>query len=764
MPRRSCLPRPETLVRLAAAVALAGPSVLGAQVAPLDSARADSARAARRLPSVTVRDRARGGSVRAAPDVGGPALGGVMLTAGAKSEIVQVAGSTGNLAEKTGRQLFAQVPGVFVYDMDGGGNQLNVATRGLDPHRSWEINVRQDGVLVNSDLYGYPASHYSPALEGVERVALVRGTAALQYGAQFGGVLDYVTRVPDSTRAASWESRSSAGSYGLLSTWHAVGGTVGRLGYLVSGSARRSDGYRRDAASDYDAELGRVTYRMSPTLGLRAQLGRSAYTHQIPGPLTDSMFAADPRASTRSRNFFRPVIWVPSLTATWEPAPTTRLVAQTSALLGRRNSVQVAGFATTPDLPNPATGAWSNRQVDVDRFGSTTTELRLVHGYTIGGKPQTLAAGAVVSANRMRRQGVGRGTTGHDYDLTLTGDFARDVTFTSRAVALYAEQAVQLTPRWVVVPGLRVERGRTRMDGRLAYYDPADVPRRVRHDFPLFGLRTTYRLPAGATRPIGIEWYGGWAQAYRPQILKDLLPESAIERTDPGIRDARGWTLEGGVRGAWRALGFDVGGYEVRVDNRFGTVVRADAATGEPYVYKTNVGATRTRGLELRVDAPLATREAVSLRAFTAAALTDATYRSGSMVDGGVGGANRPLRGNDVEAVPPWIVRSGLTATGTLAGGRTWSATLLTSYTGASFADALNTVAASANGARGRVPAHTLVDLDAGMPVTSWLRVGGGVSNAFDVRYFTKRPTFYPGPGVWPSDGRALRVTVDLTR
>lgn len=71
--------------------------------------------------------------------------------------------------------------------------------------------MRQDGVLVNSDLYDYPASHYSPALEGVERVTLVRGTAALQYGSQFGGVIDYVTRAPDTTRAAAFESRSGVG-------------------------------------------------------------------------------------------------------------------------------------------------------------------------------------------------------------------------------------------------------------------------------------------------------------------------------------------------------------------------------------------------------------------------------------------------------------------------------------------------------------------------------------------------------------------------
>jgi Fe(3+) dicitrate transport protein len=107
------------------------------------------------------------------------------INTGKKNISLNIADLPANLAEKTGRQLFAKIPGAFVYDMDGSGNQVNIATRGLDPHRSWEYNVRQNGVLTNSDMYGYPASHYSPPMEAIQRVELVHGSAALQYGAQF---------------------------------------------------------------------------------------------------------------------------------------------------------------------------------------------------------------------------------------------------------------------------------------------------------------------------------------------------------------------------------------------------------------------------------------------------------------------------------------------------------------------------------------------------------------------------------------------------
>ena len=53
--------------------------------------------------------------------------------------------------------------------MDGTGNQVNISTRGLDPHRSWELNIRKDGISTNSDMYGYPASHYNIPMEAVEK-------------------------------------------------------------------------------------------------------------------------------------------------------------------------------------------------------------------------------------------------------------------------------------------------------------------------------------------------------------------------------------------------------------------------------------------------------------------------------------------------------------------------------------------------------------------------------------------------------------------
>ncbi len=719
---------------------------LRAQQRP-DSARLRRDSVGRRLAGVVVRARRTPGSVTDAPRY----VAGMFSTTGAKREVVAIAGSAANVAEKVGRQLFAEVPGVFVYDMDGSGNQLNISTRGLDAHRSWEFNVRQNGVVTNSDVYGYPASHYSAPMEAIERVEIVRGTAALQYGSQFGGLINYVVRSPDTTRAATVESRSSAGSFGLRSTWNAVGGKIGRVTYYGYATFRQSAGFRANGRSESDAEYLSASLPLTSSLALRAEVARSRYLYRQPGPLTDAMFTADPRAATRSRNYYSPDILVPSLSLTWTPRPSTRASFLASGVFGDRSSVAVGGFATQPDTASAA-GVFGARQVDIDRYDSRTFELRVLQDLALGSVPATLSTGVVVSDNDLWRRQRGTGSRGSDYDLTLQPGaiFQRNLHYLTTNVAVFSELELQLSPRLTVVPGFRVERGTTRMRGTLAYYDPADVPRNVRHDFPLFGIRSAYRFAGGG------EWYSGYSQAYRPMILKDLLPETATERTDPTIRDARGWTVESGVRRTLaNGVSYDIGAFAMRYANRFGMLTLTDSS-GAPYTFKTNVGTARTVGLEARVGVPLGTTKGAAWRAFGAASLMDAQYVRGTIVSGGT---NVDIRDNEVESAPRWIVRSGLSGTHDRASG-----SIQVSHVSRTFADPLNTVAPSANGATGLVPAYTLVDLSGSLAITRLLRLTGGVNNAFDRQYFTKRPQFYPGPGVWPSDGRSIYLSLGVGR
>ena len=671
------------------------------------------------------------------------------LNSGKKNEVITLSGINANIAIKTGRQLFAKIPGVFVYDMDGSGNQLNISTRGLDSHRSWEFNIRQNGIIINSDMYGYPASHYSAPLESFEKIELVRGTGSLQYGAQFGGMINYNTKKPDTSKAFTLESINTAGSFNLLSSYNAISGTHKKFSYYAYYYRRHSDGYRDNSQSDANAQLVQLNYQFNSNISLKAELGRSKYLYHIPGPLNDSLFNADPTMSTRSRNYFSPDIYVPSITLNWKLSQQTKINLTTSGVFGNRSSVQLDAFATVPDTINSITGKYKNRQIDIDKFHSRTVEFRLLHQYNIGKVQSKLATGFAYMNNDLHRQQLGIGTTGTDYDLTLTTPgFGRDIHFKTNNMALFAENAFQVNPRWIVSPGIRFENGNSKMDGIIKYYTINPLPTTIKHSFVLLGISSQYLLDKENT------FYGGISQAYRPVIFKDIVPASTYEQIDKNLKDAFGYNAEIGMRGKlFSHLQYDVSYFRVDYKNRLGILVLQDNA-GQPYTYKTNIGNSLTNGLEMFIQYKFPLTNKLFAGLFTSTSYMNAKYVTGQV---STGTANKTIVGNKIEAVPEWISRNGLDILY-----KGFSCTILYSYTSSTFSDALNTVTPPTSGAKGFTPAYSIWDFNASLRTNSLFTIRAGISNISNKQYFTKRPTFYPGPGIWPSDGRNVYVTLGI--
>ncbi|MEK6782753.1 MAG: TonB-dependent receptor [Bacteroidota bacterium] len=677
------------------------------------------------------------------------AIQGTHIWSGKKNEVINVQNLNANIAEKTPRQIFAKVPGVFVYDMDGSGNQTNISTRGLDPHRGWEFNIRRNGVITNSDMYGYPASHYSMPMEAVERIEMIRGTAALQYGAQFGGMLNYVAKKPDSTQAISFESVNSAGSFGLLSTYNAISGKLGKFQYTAYYSKRVSEGYRDNGRTTYDAQSVVLSYKASDQLKFTAELSRSNYIYQIPGPLTDSMFYANPKQSTRARNYFNPEIWIPSISMEWKLNSRTTVSWTSSAVLGYRNSVQFDKPANVVDAIDPVTLAYAPRQVDIDNFNSYTSELRMLCRYTLFNWACSLAAGVQYFNNDLHRQQLGKGTTGSDFDLSLSASgWGRDMHFKTQNVAFFVENKFQVLPNLAVSPGVRFESGQSVMSGTISYYDADQVPNTIAHQYPLFGINSEYQLRRGYSL------YAGWSQAYRPVIFKDIIPASVYEIVDKDLKDAYGYNLEAGFRGNSKSLRWDIGVFRLQYNNRLGSQATYDE-NGVFYLYRTNIGNSVTEGAEIFVEYGIKVYKNFNVSLFTSTALFNGRYADAQIRSGET---NISVNGNKIESVPNIISRNGVTF-----GINDTSISFLYGYTGETYADALNTKIPSDNGAVGLVPAYGLLDINSSFKISSQVMVRVNVNNVTNKQYFTKRPSFYPGPGVWSSDGRSVNVTLGFT-
>ncbi len=667
---------------------------------------------------------------------------------GKKSEVIVLENKDVCLTEKFGRQIFAKVPGVFVYDMDGTGNQINISTRGLDPHRGWEFNIRRDGIITNSDFYGYPASHYNIPMEAVDHIELVRGTGSLEYGAQFGGMINYVPKSPSEKKFA-FESINTGGSFGLVSTYNAISGTLGKFTYGTYFNKKKSNGYRDNSNSEFDAQAVMLQWQPNENLSIKAVWAHSNYVIQLAGPLTDSIFYANPQASTRSRNYYNPDIHVPSIVLKWNISEKTKLHFTTSAILGARNSVMFDKPATVGDTINTTTLDYNGRQVDMDHFNSYTTELRVLQNWKLFKHDHTLAAGVQYMINDLHRQQQGKGTTGNDFDLTLTDPaWGRDMHFKTQNIAVFLENRWSVFKNFTINTGVRYESGESNLSGKISYLPDEDIPNTIKHQFPLYGVSAEY---APSTN---FNIYGGWSQAYRPVILKEIIPASVYEVSDKSLEDASGYNAEIGFRGKWKILKWDVSAFHITYNNRLGTLAQTDTANNLT-IFRTNIGNSQTNGIEFFTEADFEITNNLSLNIFTSTSYMDARYVDATLRNGS--NENIVIDGNKVESVPQWISRNGITLRC-----KTISFSGLYSYVSETFADAFNTEEPNASGSAGIVPAYGLLDLNLTIGITKQFSLKINASNVLNEHYFTKRPQFYPGPGIWSSDGRSFSATVCL--
>ena len=110
-------------------------------------------------------------------------------------------------------------------------HQLSIGARGLDPNRTSNFNTRQNGYDISADALGYPESYYTPPTQALERIEIVRGAASLQYGPQFGGLLNFVFKKGNEKKPFEFTTENTVGSFGLFSTFNSIGGSKNGWNY-----------------------------------------------------------------------------------------------------------------------------------------------------------------------------------------------------------------------------------------------------------------------------------------------------------------------------------------------------------------------------------------------------------------------------------------------------------------------------------------------------------------------------------------------------
>ncbi len=685
---------------------------------------------------------------------------GVSVYASKKTEAIQMNGTEGNFSLNNTRQAFARTPGVFVWEQDGGGIQAGVAVRGLSPNRSWEFNTRKDGYDISSEIFGYPEAYYTPPYESLERIELVRGAASLQYGPQFGGLLNYITKSGARDKPFSFESSQLVGAQGLYSTYTAAGGTIDRVNYYSFVNFRGGNSWRQNNNFTNYTGYARVNYASDiGTFGF--SVTHFNYNLRQPGGLTEAQFLQDAQQAVRARDWFGTPWTIPVLTYDHAFSEKTRLAVKAFGLFGQRNSI---GLTTAPTVRDSLTNP---RRIDQDIYTNFGTEARLLTEFEFLGQPSALATGLrVYSGNTQRDRG--RGFDGDDFNMSYRGARILDLDFTTQNVAAFAEAKLALTNTFSITPGARIEYlrtigGGTFTTGGIVNFEPTassrvtPVNKTFTEAVPLFGFGASFR-------PIDeIELYSNIAQAYRPALFSDQFQNDLVA-VDENLKTARGFSSDIGVRGFIDGvLTYDIGAFFMIYGDRVGVLNRFQAdADSNRFVngLRTNVGTSRHYGFEGLIEVDflqlLAPQSDVgSLSLFSSVAYTNATYITDNRA--GLANTSGSVQGKEVEFSPDWIVRGGLTYRLP----DRLSITVQASHVGKSFSNASNTEF-QADGIQGVIPEYTVLDVSATAKVLSFLSLELNVNNLLDRHYFTRRAGGYPGPGIIPAEGRLANFGVRI--
>ncbi len=508
---------------------------------------------------------------------------GVNVFAGKKTNVLYAATMDGNLAANVQRTAFAKIPGLRMWEMDGAGTQLNLGTRGTDAHRCIEMNMRQNGYNTNSDIFGYPENHYTIPMEAIQEVQYVRGSAALQFGPQFGGMMNFILKKGDSTKPFSIESNQTAGSNNFFNSYNAVGGTSGKINYYAYYDYRHGDGWRDDANFNYHAYYTNFQYNFNSKGSLSFQFSRMDYVQQIAGGLDDAQFNENNKQATRTRNYFQPEINIPAIIFNYDLSAQTHLQVTSNMIIGQRNSVQFINPPNVKDTFNTAIGSFNPRQVDRDYYNGFTTEARLLHNYSIGNHFSVFATGVRYFTEDTKRKQKGVGTTGSDFDLSLTQPYGIDLKLHTTNYAAFVENVFSVTKNLLVIPGIRYEIINSSMDG-VVNNATDKVAYKARRSFPLAGLGMQYQITKTT------QLYANVSQAYRPYIYANITPATQLDKIDPNLKDSKGYDVDFGIRGSInKVFRFDINPYYLFYGNKVG-LLSFKGSDSANHLLTTNIG------------------------------------------------------------------------------------------------------------------------------------------------------------------------------
>jgi Fe(3+) dicitrate transport protein len=637
----------------------------------------------------------------------------------------------------TTSEALRKVPGVTVRDEEGLGLRPNIGMRGLNPTRSTKVLLLEDGLPTAFAPYGDNASYYHPPIERFDRVEVLKGSSQIAHGpVTLGGVVNYIT--PDAPARPSFSVDLTGGNRSYGNVAGSFGGTWQRTGIFAQALRKQSDGARDNVHSD----LTDVMVKVSPSFGATQQLSLKANYYGEDSQVTYSGLRADEYAIGARQNPFANDGFEgdrTGLNATYRALAFSR-VAFTGTVytsrFGRDWWRQSSNSGQRPnDAADPACGGMANlntmcgNEGRLRNYRHTGAEARARVAFDAGTGQETDFGVRVHAEHQDRRQENGA------TPLARSGVLVEDNERTTDALAAFVQHRV-LAGAWTVTPGVRVERiayGRTnRLNGVTGDTDLTElVP----------GMGVSYGVTSDSTL------FGGVHRGFAPPRAEDIINNATGGTVD--LDPERSWNYElGGRTRTGDALRFDAAIFSLDYQNQ---IVPASLAGGTGATL-TNGGETLHQGIEIGSDGDWRRLGGTGHDLYTRIAFTwlPVAKFTGVRTSNIPGSAAVSVSGNRLPYAPE--------TTGAFTLGyrheQGLDLQIEAQYISDQFTDDLNTVAGTADGQRGLIPAYTIWNLAASWRIP---RVAGSIylaiKNLADETFIVDRSR-----GILPGHPRLVQV------
>lgn len=616
-------------------------------------------------------------------------------------------------APRDANEILRTQPGVHVVDEEGIGLRVNIGFRGLSPDKSRNVLVLEDGIPVALNPYGEPEMYYSPPIERIESIEIVRGSGSILFGPQtIGGVVNYRTHAPPQEREVRSELRLGSFNYAMANA--SVGNTVGQVGYLLHAAHRNYTGPRNTNLRSTDV-MGRFRLEMDERtsvdlkLNVYDEISNSTYIG-----LTTPQFETNPRfnfavydvlpvrrygASATIAHLLsdtallQTTVYGYTISRNWQRQDFDRAPAE-----GRTYERAFDGQGNR--LINPATGpdngsgiffrdSTGNRNRS---FAVAGIEPRLTLDWSFGNVDNELTTGFRLHYEYADEQRID-GTHGS----SRSGVMREDQDRTGHAMAAYALNRFIIADRLRISPGFRFEYltakrtiHRQRVDGTPTDLNPA-ISGRTETIGLIPGVGVAYDLVDDLVAFTGVH------RGFAPPRTKDAVTNdgSSLEL------DAEfSWNYELGLRYAGTFLGGEIAGFLLDFDQQ---IIAPSESSGVSEAALVNSGETRHLGVELAatVDAAVAAELGFRLPLTLSWTFVDATFRDGW---------NEDISGNRLPYAPQHLLNANLRIELPVG----LSAMVNVNHTSDQFHDRLETEEPSVDGTNGLIEARTLLDARVG--------------------------------------------------